>query len=141
MGMKIDLLIIDDDAAIRRALRNTLERYLSLENTEINIFDVGNTDEALELVEKRIFHIILLDIVMPGKINTFKLLEIIKNKNKLTQVIMITGNSTLDRVLEAIEKGADDYLMKPFDRDQIIDSLNCVIRKIKNWKKAFKTSL
>ncbi|MCD6546584.1 MAG: response regulator [Thermotogae bacterium] len=139
--MKIDLLIIDDDAAIRRALRNTLERYLSLENTEINIFDVGNTDEALELVEKRIFHIILLDIVMPGKINTFKLLEIIKNKNKLTQVIMITGNSTLDRVLEAIEKGADDYLMKPFDRDQIIDSLNCVIRKIKNWKKAFKTSL
>jgi len=139
--MKIDLLIIDDDAAIRRALRNTLERYLSLENTEINIFDVGNTDEALELVEKRIFHIILLDIVMPGKINTFKLLEIIKNKNKLTQVIMITGNSTLDRVLEAIEKGADDYLLKPFDRDQIIDSLNCVIRKIKNWKKAFKTSL
>ena len=139
--MKIDLLIIDDDAAIRRALRNTLERYLSLENTEINIFDVGNTDEALELVEKRIFHIILLDIVMPGKINTFKLLEIIKNKNKLTQVIMITGNSTLDRVLEAIEKGADDYLMKPFDRDQIIDSLNCVIKKIKNWKKAFKTSL
>ena len=139
--MKIDLLIIDDDAAIRRALKNTLERYLSLENTEINIFDVGNTDEALELVEKRIFHIILLDIVMPGKINTFKLLEIIKNKNKLTQVIMITGNSTLDRVLEAIEKGADDYLMKPFDRDQIIDSLNCVIRKIKNWKKAFKTSL
>jgi len=139
--MKIDLLIIDDDAAIRRALRNTLERYLSLENTEINIFDVGNTDEALELVERRLFHIILLDIVMPGKINTFKLLEIIKNKNKLTQVIMITGNSTLDRVLEAIEKGADDYLMKPFDRDQIIDSLNCVIRKIKNWKKAFKTSL
>ena len=139
--MKIDLLIIDDDAAIRRALRNTLERYLSLENTEINIFDVGNTDEALELVERRLFHIILLDIVMPGKINTFKLLEIIKNKNKLTQVIMITGNSTLDRVLEAIEKGADDYLLKPFDRDQIIDSLNCVIRKIKNWKKAFKTSL
>ena len=92
-------------------------------------------------MEKRIFHIILLDIVMPGKINTFKLLEIIKNKNKLTQVIMITGNSTLDRVLEAIEKGADDYLLKPFDRDQIIDSLNCVIRKIKNWKKAFKTSL
>ena len=139
--MKIDLLIIDDDAAIRRALRNTLERYLSLENTEINIFDVGNTGEALELVERRIFHIILLDIVMPGKINTFKLLEIIKNENKLTQVIMITGNSTLDRVLKAIEKGADDYLLKPFDRDQIIDSLNCVIRKIKNWKKAFKTSL
>ena len=80
--MKIDLLIIDDDAAIRRALRNTLERYLSLENTEINIFDVGNTDEALELVEKRIFHIILLDIVMPGKINTFKLLEIIKKYSK-----------------------------------------------------------
>ncbi|MHA1332336.1 MAG: response regulator [Candidatus Hodarchaeales archaeon] len=139
--MKINILIVDDEEDIRKTLKRLLEKYLIIKAVEIEVHEADNADRALKIAREKLFHVVLLDIVMPGETDAFEFLKKIKEINKLTQVIMITGNSTFDRVLEAIEEGADDYLLKPFDKETIIESLKCTIRKIKNWKQAFKLSL
>ncbi|WP_175418038.1 response regulator [Marinitoga sp. 1138] len=134
--MTWNILIVDDEKEIREILKE----YISLEFKDAKISIVENADEASKLLKEKQFHIIMLDIVMPG-MDAFEFLKEVKKLNSLIQVIMITGNSTLKRVLEAIEHGADDYLMKPFSTEEVKKILHCSFDKIGRWRSAFKNSL
>jgi DNA-binding NtrC family response regulator len=81
------------------------------------------SDEAIELVEKNNFDIIVLDVQMPGKSGIETLTEI-KNIEKLAQVIMLTGHATVESAIEGMKNGAYDYLMKPTDIDDLINKIN-----------------
>jgi len=134
--MKYNILIVDDEKGIRDSLKEYFE--LKYENTQIETST--DADDAFTKTSEKPYHLILLDIVMPG-MNAFEFLKKVKEKNQLVQVLMITGNSTKDKVLNALENGADDYLTKPFEFKDLDKIVNCTIQKIERWKSVFQKSL
>jgi DNA-binding response OmpR family regulator len=134
--MEMKILIVDDEPGIREVLKD----YIESEFEDVLVDEAGNADEAILKFDSKMYHFVLLDIVMPG-MNAFDFLEYIKGLNKLVQIIMITGNSTVDRVLKALEYGADDYLMKPFEFETLHEIMHSYMKRISRWKETFKNSI
>jgi DNA-binding NtrC family response regulator len=100
--------IIDDELEIL----NVLERLLSREKgLEVRVF--SNPENAIEEVKNGIFDVVLLDIMMP-QMDGIHFLKEVRKTNTSTKIIIMTAHSTLDRVLESHQGGADDYILKPF---------------------------
>ncbi|MDZ4383723.1 MAG: sigma 54-interacting transcriptional regulator, partial [Thermodesulfovibrionia bacterium] len=85
--------------------------------------------EAVQLVEKDHFDVLITDIKMPG-LNGIEVLSRIKNENLETEVIIITGFGSVGSAVEAMKKGAYDYITKPFD----LDELTLRVKKIHEQK-------
>ncbi|MCF6148833.1 MAG: hybrid sensor histidine kinase/response regulator [Candidatus Kuenenia sp.] len=104
------ILIVDDNEINRNVLNG-----LVLGLGRIPIL-AENGKDAMEIIEKQLPDLILLDILMPG-MNGYEVLDLIKNTDNLRHipVIMISAVDETDSVVRCIEKGADDYLIKPFN--------------------------
>ncbi len=127
--MKLKILIVDDEIEISK----TLIRFLEL-NDRFIIESVTSPLEALEKVKKEKIHIMLSDIMMP-EMSGIELLEKVKAMDGLTQVIMMTAFSTVNRVVDCLEKGANDYLLKPFeDMEEVERIINVTADKLDRWK-------
>lgn len=100
------LLAIDDDELILGLLRE------GLRSKPLQVFTVSNPEEGVELLRKERPEIVVLDRVLPGVVG-MELLERILECNPMTNVILLTGNYTPESAVEAIKKGAIDYLTKP----------------------------
>jgi two-component system NtrC family response regulator len=128
MAIDWKILVVDDEFEICRTLRN----YFKLSG--FNVFTATSGSEALEIIQKEKIHIVLSDIKMP-EMDGLELLEKIHNIDFSIQVIMITGFSTFSTTLQALEKGAADYILKPFDdMDEIVKIVNLSIEKLSRWK-------
>jgi two-component system, chemotaxis family, chemotaxis protein CheY len=121
----LDVLIVDDSAAIRRILQRVL-RQTDLHLGEIR--EAGDGTEAVELLKDRTFGLILSDINMP-QMDGLQLLARIKEMSHLKNVpvIMITTEGGQGKVMEAVQLGATGYVRKPFTADQIKEKLAGVI--------------
>lgn len=127
--MKLKILIVDDEIEISK----TLTRFLEIDDRFI-IENVTSPVEALEKVKKEKIHIMLVDIMMP-EMSGIELLEKVKDADGLTQVIMMTAFSTVNRVVECLEKGANDYLLKPFDDlEEVQKIIDVTAEKLDRWK-------
>ncbi len=106
------LLIVDDEAPIRRLIRQrlTAEGYQCEE--------VGNAEQALNTLETNAIAVVVLDIKMPGKSGT-ELLPEIKCGYPDTAVIMVTAISEINVAVECLKQGADDYICKPFNLEEL----------------------
>lgn len=107
------ILIIDDGRAIRRALREILE----FEDFEVE--EAENGKEGLEKAKASLYDIIFCDIKMPLMDGMEVLDELIKGKIE-TPVIMISGHGNIDTAVQAIKKGAFDFIEKPLDLNRIL---------------------
>jgi signal transduction histidine kinase len=101
------LLIVDDDADIRKMLADRLES----EGYVVETASEGRS--ALEALERAIFHGVLLDIGLPG-LDGIKVLQRIRSKDLSLAVIMITASENRERAIEAIQLGAQAFVLKPF---------------------------
>ncbi|MDZ4823396.1 MAG: sigma-54 dependent transcriptional regulator [Flavobacteriales bacterium] len=110
------ILVIDDEAAIRSALREILE-YESFE-----VVEAPDGPAGLKLADKDVFDIIFCDIKMP-RMDGIEVLEKLKEREIHTPVIMISGHGTVDTAVEAIKKGAYDFIQKPLDLNRILVSI------------------
>ncbi|NOY85844.1 MAG: sigma-54-dependent Fis family transcriptional regulator [Deltaproteobacteria bacterium] len=111
-GVKV--LIVDDEAVIRRGLCRVLEgRGYQVEASESGF-------GAIEKLQKAPFHIVITDLKMPG-MDGIEVLKAIKILQPDVPVIIITGYSTVDTAVEAMKNGAFDYISKPFTPEQIIE--------------------
>jgi two-component system, NtrC family, nitrogen regulation response regulator NtrX len=115
------ILVIDDE----RSIRNTLREILSYEKYEID--DAADGPEGLALLETNRYNAILCDIKMP-KMDGIEVLEKILLKTE-APVIMISGHGTIDTAVEAIKKGAFDYISKPVDLNRLLITLRNAIDK------------
>jgi two-component system, NtrC family, nitrogen regulation response regulator NtrX len=126
------ILIIDDEVSIRRTLREILayEKY--------SVEDVGTGMEALSILRDIEFDVILCDIKMP-EMDGIETLEAIR-KITDTPVIMISGHGTIETAVEAIKKGAYDYIAKPPDLNRLLITIRNAQDKSKllNETKALK---
>lgn len=115
--MALDLLIVDDSAAIRKIL----ERVLRQAGIPLgNVIQSGDGVEALEALKTQSVGMILADINMPN-MDGLELLKNIKASSAWAQipVIMVTTESSQTKVMQAVELGAAGYIRKPFTADQI----------------------
>ena len=116
------ILIVDDEAVIRAALREILE----YEKYEIE--EAENVKQAFEIIEKQEFKLILSDIKMP-EMNGIDFLEELQKKNNNTPVIMITGHGDIETAVESLKKGAFDFLQKPLDMNRLLISVRHAVER------------
>jgi len=110
---KIDMLIVDDD----KGLCEMLDDMFSQE-TEIGVTSTNNGLDAIEEIRGKNFDLILTDLMMPGA-NGIEVLKTAKEIDEGVHVIIITGFASLETAMDAIRKGAYDYITKPFKLDEI----------------------
>ncbi len=117
-----NILIIDDEKSIRRTLREILE-YEGYKVEEAN-----DGVEGLNMLKEKSFDAILLDIKMP-KMDGLEVLDKIQLTNADTPVIMVSGHGTIDTAVEAVKKGAYDFVAKPMDLNRLLISLRNALEK------------
>src|ERR1700750_120100 len=102
------ILVIDDEKAIRRSIREILE----FEKHTVDEAEDGQT--ALNLALKNNYDVVLSDIKMP-KLDGTELLQKLIENNVSSSIIMMSGHGTIETAVDAVRKGAYDYLAKPID--------------------------
>lgn len=118
---KSSILLVEDEENLQEALKLNLE----LEGYEVSI--AGNGAEALKNVDKEHFDLIILDVMLP-EIDGITVCESIRLKNpELPILILSAKNSSADRVL-GLKKGADDYLTKPFNLEELLLRVSKLLR-------------
>ena len=110
------ILIIDDERSIRRALREILEFE------EYDVFEAENGREGLDLLKANQYDLVFCDIKMPI-LDGMEVLEAFKKTENETPFIMISGHGTIETAVEAIRKGAFDFIEKPLDLNRILVTL------------------
>lgn len=106
------ILIIDDEQSIRDGSERILSRM------GCQVFTASRGEEGLEILDRESVSIVLLDMKMPGMDGMEVLREITKNHSHIL-VIVITGYATVETAIEAMKKGAYDFIPKPFEPDQL----------------------
>jgi len=127
MYPKFRVLIVDDEQEVAVVL----EEFLRMEGYEV--YSTTSPIEALEMIRKQKYHIVLADIVMP-KMDGIEFLTQVKQYDALTQVIMMTGYPTMDKTMRCLEAGANDYILKPFKNlSQLAELIKLSEDKLKRW--------
>ncbi len=116
------ILIIDDEKAIRK----TLTEILSFEGYKID--EAADGEEGLKKFSDRNYDLVLCDIKMP-KLDGIEFLEKAKEINSDTPIIMISGHGNIDTAVEAVKKGAFDYISKPPDLNRLLITLRNATEK------------
>ncbi|AQS07033.1 response regulator [Clostridium beijerinckii] len=132
MKKEYKILIIDDEEEILLSLKKNLilEGY--------NVETCNDSVKALEMIKNNKFHIVITDIVMPN-MNGIDLLKAAKSYDALTQVIMMTGYSTMEITIQSLEFGANDYILKPFKSiEYIIEIIDYSIQKLERWRESIR---
>jgi DNA-binding NtrC family response regulator len=108
----VELLIVDDDNEFRATL---VRRFV---RRGFNVFDAASAAEALEAGERRQFDVAIFDLVMPG-VGGMELLKQFSKSHTECEVIMLTGQGSIETAVEAMKQGAYDYLTKPFPLNEM----------------------
>ncbi|MBI5212478.1 MAG: sigma-54-dependent Fis family transcriptional regulator, partial [Nitrospirae bacterium] len=106
------ILIVEDE----ETLRTSLKRVLSKENYDVA--GLGSAEDALEMLGKSAYDLVITDIILPG-INGIELLRKIREKSHEQVVIVITAYGSIETAVEAIRAGAYDYVVKPIIHEEI----------------------
>lgn len=115
------VLVIDDE----RSIRNVIKEILEFEKYEVSLAADGI--EGIEMIEQSEYDVILCDVKMPGKDG----MEVLEEAMKLTDTpfIVISGHGTIELAVEAIKKGAFDYISKPLDLNRLLITLRNALDK------------
>jgi DNA-binding NtrC family response regulator len=120
--MKANILVVEDEQAIRDALKMVLEE----EGYQTQAADDGK--KAMELVNKNDFDIVITDLKMP-EMDGMSLTRQIQQICLQTSVIIITAHGSLESAIEALRIGAYDYILKPFDFDDVLYKIKRLIKQ------------
>ena len=107
------ILIVDDEAASRNGLRSLLA------NAGYEVEDAADGSKALEKARAFRPAVVITDIVMPGP-DGLALLKVLQEEFPFSQVILLTGQGTIESAVAAMKQGAYDYLTKPVDRKSVV---------------------
>ncbi len=109
---KVRILVVDDELIIRESLHGWLKKS----GYQVDTAEGGSA--ALAMLEKTPYDLLFLDIMMPV-MSGIEVLEVVKEDYPQTLVVMITAYGSVETAVQAMKRGANDYLLKPFDPDQL----------------------
>ena len=115
------ILVVDDDPKIRRLLK------VGLHGTDMAVLEAGDGEEALRLVEKKRPWLVLLDLMLPD----IDGLEVLRRLRELSPVpvVIISAKGTDNDRIRGLQMGADDYVIKPFNPDEVAERVKAVLRR------------
>ena len=116
------LLIIEDEKDILLALQKGLQK----EGYAVDV--TGDGEEALELLNFNTYNLVVLDINLPS-IDGFSILEILREKDMTTRVIIVSANREIEDKIRGLDLGANDYLVKPFDFSELKARIRALLRR------------
>lgn len=114
--MKIKVLLVDDEKEFVEVLAERLE------TRDFDVCTAFSGDEALQVVSQQEVDVVVLDVLMPGK-DGIETLREIKELKPIVEVIMLTGNATVESAVEGLKLGAFDYLMKPTETKDLVEKI------------------
>ncbi|HEY1597092.1 MAG TPA: response regulator transcription factor [Thermoleophilaceae bacterium] len=120
--MSVRVLVADDERAVRESLR----RALVLEGYDVELASGGR--EALDSVGAGRADVVVLDVLMPD-IDGLEVCRRLRQGGDRVPVLMLTARDAVSDRVEGLEAGADDYLVKPFDLDELIARLRALLRR------------
>ena len=118
---KTRILVVDDEISIIKFLRSNLE------NKGYKVFAAMNGVEALQTIEMELPDLIILDIMMP-KMDGFEVCQRLREWSQIP-IIMLSARSDENDKVKCLELGADDYMSKPFGKDELLARIKAVLRR------------
>ena len=109
------ILLVEDEID----LNNIITKYLKKNGYSVD--SVFDGEEALDYLRYGEYDLVILDIMMP-KVNGFEVIKELRNKGNHTSVLMLTARDSADDKVKGLDLGADDYLVKPFDFNDGLNS-------------------
>ena len=116
-------LIVEDDDRLSRSLR----RGLAEEGFGVDVVEAG--DDALEAARATPFDAIILDVMLPGRLDGYEICAELRNRRIRTPVIMLTALDSVEERVRGLDAGADDYLVKPFAFSELLARLRALTRR------------
>ena len=112
MTNALNIMVVDDELIVRESLKGWLEKFGYGVNT------AEDAQHALEMLDQEAFDLLFVDIKMPG-MDGIELLKRVKEDQPDVIVVMITAHGSIESAIDAMKAGASDYLMKPFDPEEL----------------------
>jgi putative two-component system response regulator len=130
------LLIVDDDPYVLESVAKLLKEHGYI------VYSCGNAGDAIKMVEKIHFDAVLTDIKMP-EVTGIELLHNIRALNKEIPVILMTAFAELDFAVDAVKRGAFDFIVKPYKPDNLLHALDKAVKfsRFAELEKNYKTNL
>ena len=122
------IIVVDDDESIRKVLATILEE------NGYTVDTAENGKQAIEKTEKNFYNLGLFDIRLPD-IEGTELLAKVKDTTPRMRKIIVTGYPSLPNAVEALNKGADAYILKPFDMDKVLQTIKEQLKNQEEEKK------
>ncbi|MDH3251145.1 MAG: sigma-54 dependent transcriptional regulator [Ignavibacteria bacterium] len=123
MSRKYNLLIVDDEESLRTLLESELE-----ESEEFSVDTAADGGQAINLIQAKVFDVILLDIRMP-RVTGIEVLKFVQEYSPTTQVIILTNYADVKTAIQTIKLGAYDFLAKPYDIDELFNTIHRAIER------------
>ncbi len=122
--MSIKILLVEDEEPIRMFTR------INLENEGFSILEAGSGEQGIQLAREEHPDLVVLDLMLPG-ISGYEVCEILRTEMPHIGIIMLTAKSQeVDRIL-GLEKGTDDYMMKPFNPHELVLRIRSLLRRLR----------
>jgi len=128
MGETARILIVDDDENIRKVLTTILE------DEGYIVESVGTAKKAIAKTGKKFYNLALIDVRLPD-MEGIELLTRMKDATPKMRKIIITGYPTLQNAVEAVNRGADAYVLKPFDMEKVLETIKDQLKKQEEEKR------
>jgi len=110
-------LVVDDEPDFLETLVNRLGKR------SIDTAGVRSGEEAVEVMKKKLFDVVILDIKMPGGMDGIETLREMKKVQPLAEVILLTGHASVETSIEGMKLGAFDYLIKPIKLEELLTKM------------------
>lgn len=120
--MKYNILLVEDEKDISEIVN------LYMKKEGFSVFEANDGFKALEIFNTEDIHLVLLDVMMPG-IDGFEVLEKIRNISEIPIIMVTAKQEEIDR-LNGFEKGADDYVIKPFSVKELVKRVNAILKRV-----------
>lgn len=120
----MNILLVEDEPRVADFIRRGLK-------AESWLVEHANTGEAaLSLMDTRRFDVVILDLILPG-ISGQDVCKVLRSRDDMTPILMLTALGTTDERVAGLKLGADDYLVKPFDFEELIARVAALARRAK----------
>jgi two-component system cell cycle response regulator CtrA len=121
------VLLIEDDSATAQGIE------LMLKSEGFNIYSTDLGEEGIDLGKLYDYDIIVLDLTLPD-MNGFDVLKQLRVARVNTPILILSGTADIDTKVRGLGYGADDYMTKPFNKDELIARINAIVRRSKGWR-------
>jgi len=127
------VLLVEDDGAVTRSIE------LMLRSEGFNIYTTDLGEEGVDLGKLYDYDVIVLDLQLPD-MSGFEVLKNLRTAKVRTPVLILSGNAIVEAKVKALGFGADDYMTKPFHKDELVARIQAVVRRSKGHSQSIITT-